>query len=74
MTVESFSYKLEVGNPLTATRILDESQLNCEWFEKSVLHRNTFARVALRLIPDQVLGTPLSEEAVVTAYTGLDHA
>ena len=74
MTVESFAFKLEAGNPLTASRIADESRLNCEWFDGTALRQGTFEVALLRLVAEHELGKPLSEQAVVTAYTGHDHA
>jgi uncharacterized protein YodC (DUF2158 family) len=74
MTVKSFAFKLEAGNPLSARRIADESRLNCEWFEGTVLRQGTFEAVLLRVVAEHELGKPLSEQAIVTAYTGQDHA
>jgi len=74
MTVESFGRKLEAGNPITARSIVDETQLNCTWFEDSTLMYGTFDSALLTLVSEPDLTAILSTEAVIEAYTGLNNS
>jgi uncharacterized protein YodC (DUF2158 family) len=74
MTVESFARKQKAGNPLLAVRVVDESQLNCEWFEGSNWMHGTFDAAELLTVSDPNSVNPLSTDVVMKAYTRISHS
>ncbi|QHV98690.1 DUF2158 domain-containing protein [Spirosoma endbachense] len=66
MTVKSFGQKLESGNPLSAMRSDDESQVNCEWFTGSALTHGTFAAASLAFVSEP--NKPSNKKVIIEAW------